>query len=308
MSADKPATSPPLPPTEAWQWPEEKWRDIVTRVRAGRSLKPKSWPGGARCAVALSFDSDHETQTLRWGHDSPGRLSTGQYGARVGVPRILALLEKYGIKATFFVPAVAAMLYPDEQKRVIAEGHEIGIHSWIHEFNSQLPPAAERDLQFRAAEVLEKITGVTPVGIRTPSWDFSQHTLSITREMGLLYDSSLMADDDPYEILENGEPTGIVELPVEWIRDDFPYLAMDRLGSARPYTPPSGVLEVFRREFDTAYETGGLYLLTMHPHVIGHSSRIQILEELIRHIRAHPGIWFARHDEVARYCKEQAGM
>ena len=224
------------------------------------------------------------------------------------MPRILALLEKYGIKATFFVPAVAAMLYPDEQKRVIAEGHEIGIHSWIHEFNSQLPPAAERDLQFRAAEVLEKITGVTPVGIRTPSWDFSQHTLSITREMGLLYDSSLMADDDPYEILENGEPTGIVELPVEWIRDDFPYLAMDRLGSARPYTPPSGVLEVFRREFDTAYETGGLYLLTMHPHVIGHSSRIQILEELIRHIRAHPGIWFARHDEVARYCKEQAGM
>ncbi len=308
MSADKPATSPSLPPTEAWQWPEEKWRDIVTRVRAGRSLKPKSWPGGARCAVALSFDSDHETQTLRWGHDSPGRLSTGQYGARVGVPRILALLEKYGIKATFFVPAVAAMLYPDEQKRVIAEGHEIGIHSWIHEFNSQLPPAAERDLQFRAAEVLEKITGVTPVGIRTPSWDFSQHTLSITREMGLLYDSSLMADDDPYELLENGEPTGIVELPVEWIRDDFPYLAMDRLGSARPYTPPSGVLEVFRREFDTAYETGGLYLLTMHPHVIGHSSRIQILEELIRHIRAHPGIWFARHDEVARYCKEQAGM
>ncbi|MEZ5851350.1 MAG: polysaccharide deacetylase [Hyphomicrobiaceae bacterium] len=308
MSADKPAASPSLPPTEAWQWPEDKWRDIVNRVRAGRSLKPKAWPGGARCAVALSFDSDHETQTLRWGHDSPGRLSTGQYGARVGVPRILALLEKYGIKATFFVPAVAAMLYPDEQKRVIAEGHEIGIHSWIHEFNSQLPPAAERDLQFRAAEVLQKITGVTPVGIRTPSWDFSQHTLSITREMGLLYDSSLMADDDPYELLENGAPTGIVELPVEWIRDDFPYLAMDRLGSARPYTPPSGVLEVFRREFDMAYETGGLYLLTMHPHVIGHSSRIQILEELIRHMRAHAGIWFARHDEVARYCKEQAGM
>lgn len=298
-------TPPDIP---AWQWPEEKWRGIVNRVRAGRSLKPKTWPNGARCAVALSFDSDHETQTLRWGHTSPGRLSAGEYGARVGVPRILALLERYGAKATFFVPAVVAMLYPDEQKRIIAEGHEIGIHSWIHELNSELPPADERRLQFAAADVLERTCGVRPVGIRTPSWDFSQHTLSITREMGLLYDSSLMADDDPYELLENGEPTGVVELPVEWIRDDAPYLMMERFQGLRPYTPPAGVLEVFRREFDQAYAGGGLYLLTMHPHIIGHSSRLQILEELIRHIRSHPGIWFARHDEVARYCKAQATL
>ncbi len=293
---------------EAWQWPEEKWRKIVNKIRAGRSLKPKSWKKGARCAVALSFDSDHETQTLRWGHDSPGRLSAGEYGSRVGVPRILKVLEKYDIKATFFVPAVVAMLHPDEQKKVIAEGHEIGIHSWIHELNSTLPPKNERELQMRAADVLEKTTGVRPVGIRTPSWDFSAHTLSITREMGLLYDSSLMADDDPYELLEDGEPTGVVELPVEWIRDDAPYLTMDRFGSARPYASPTGVLEVFNREFDVAYENGGLYLLTMHPHVIGHSSRIQILEEHIQHIRSKAGIWFARHDEVAKYCKEKAGL
>lgn len=306
MTKSKPGTLPDQP--EAWQWPEEKWRKIVNKIRAGRSLKPKSWKKGARCAVALSFDSDHETQTLRWGHDSPGRLSAGEYGARVGVPRILKVLEKYDIKATFFVPAVVAMLHPDEQKKVIAEGHEIGIHSWIHELNSTLPPKDERDLQMRAADVLEKTTGVRPVGIRTPSWDFSPHTLSITREMGLLYDLSLMADDDPYELLEDGEPTGVVELPVEWIRDDAPYLTMDRFGAARPYTPPSGVLEVFKREFDVAYENGGLYLLTMHPHVIGHSSRIQILEELIQHIRSKPDIWFARHDKVAKYCKEKAGL
>ncbi len=210
------------PPAEAWKWPEEKWRGIVNKVRAGRSLKPRTWKGGTRCAVALSFDSDHETTTLRFADSSPGRLSAGEYGARVGVPRILKLLAKHDIKATFFVPAVTALLHPDEQKRVIAEGHEIGIHSWIHEFNSQLPPQDERDLQFRAADVLERVTGVRPVGIRTPSWDFSADTLSITREMGLLYDSSLMADDDPYEILEDGAPTGIVELPVEWIRDDAP--------------------------------------------------------------------------------------
>ena len=308
MSEAKRATDNLPEQAESWQWPDEHWRAIVNKVRAGRSLKPDVWKDGARCAVALSFDSDHETQTLRWGHSSPGRLSAGQYGARVGVPRILKVLRTYDIQATFFVPAVVAKLHPDEQKTVIAEGHEIGIHSWIHELNSQLPPDAERDLQMRACDVLEEISGQRPVGIRTPSWDFSAHTLAISREMGLLYDSSLMADNDPYELLEDGEPTGLIELPVEWIRDDAPYLAMDRFGSARPYTPPSGVLEVFKREFDGAYREGGLFLLTMHPHVIGHHSRIQILEELIQHIRAHPGVWFASHAEVARYCKQQAGL
>ncbi len=117
-----------------------------------------------------------------------------------------------------------------------------------------------------------------------------------------------MADDDPYEILEDNEPSGVVELPVEWIRDDAVYLAMDRFSGLRPYTPPSGVLEVFTREFNGAYADGGLFLLTMHPHFIGHRSRIQILEELIQHIRGHAVVWFATHADIARYCKEQAGM
>ena len=298
-------------PTDAdapWRWPEERWRPLVEKVRAGRSLKPATWPGGAQCAVALSFDSDHETLTLRTGEGSPGRLSQGQYGARAGVPRILRLLHRYDVPATFFVPAVTAMLHPAEQRAVIEQGHEIGIHSWIHERNSTLPPAEEREVQMRAADKLEEITGERPVGIRTPSWDFSPHTLAITREMGLLYDSSLMADDDPYELLEDGEPTGIVELPVEWIRDDYPYWSTDRFGVLRPSTSPSGVLEVFRREFDGAYAERGLFLLTMHPHITGHRSRIQVLEELIRHIRSHPGIWFATHADVARHCREQAGL
>ena len=139
-------------------------------------------------------------------------------------------------------------------------------------------------------------------GVRTPSWDFSQHTLAISREMGLLYDSSLMADDEPYELLEDGEPTGIVELPVEWIRDDAVYFYMDRFSSFRPYTPPSSVLEIFKREFDGAYREQGLFLLTMHPHIIGHRSRLSLVEELIEYIRGHDDVWFATHEEVARYC------
>ena len=296
--------SPDLLP---WQWPEERWRDIVNRVRAGRPLRPQRWPGGARCAVALSFDSDHETNELREAGESIGRLSQGQYGNRQGIPRILEILRKHGTRASFFVPAVTALLYPDEQKRVAAEGHEVAIHGWIHERNSDLPREAERDLQMRSADVLEKVTGVRPVGIRTPSWDFSPNTLAITKEMGLVYDSSLMADVDCYELELNGQPTGVVELPVEWIRDDAVYFNMNRFASLRPYTPPADVFDIFKREFDAAYKEGGLFQVTMHPHISGYRSRVWILEELIRHAKAQQGVWFATHAEVAGYVLKEAG-
>jgi peptidoglycan/xylan/chitin deacetylase (PgdA/CDA1 family) len=277
-------------------------------VRAGRSLLPQVWPGGARAAVALSFDSDHESWELRAGGNSPSRLASGQFGARAAMPRILHLLEKHAIPATFFVPAVIAKLYPEEQKRVIAAGHEIGIHGWIHEMNGDLPPEVERDLMFRSRDALAEICGVTPVGLRTPSWDFSQATLAIVREMGLLYDSSLMADDAPYELLEDGEATGVVELPVEWIRDDYPYFGMDRRSGLRPHTPPGEVLDIWRAEFDGAVEEGGLFLLTMHPHVIGHRSRMAMLDALCRHMRARHGVWFATHREIAAYVREATGL
>jgi peptidoglycan-N-acetylglucosamine deacetylase len=286
---------------EPWEWEEAHWRGLVNQVRAGSRLAPRSWKNGARCAVALSFDSDHETNELRDGGKSIGRMAWGEYGARVGVPRILELLGKHDVRASFYVPAVVALLHPDEQRRVVAEGHEIGIHGWIHELNSTLPHEAERDLMFRSADALETITGVRPVGLRTPSWDFSPNTLRIAGELGLLYDSSLMADDDCYELLLDGKTTGIVEVPVEWIRDDAVYFMMHRFQSLRPYTPPKDVLDIFLREFDAAYDAGGLFQLTMHPHIIGPRSRIWILDEVIRHAKAKGDVWFATHAEVARF-------
>jgi peptidoglycan/xylan/chitin deacetylase (PgdA/CDA1 family) len=190
---------------------------------------------------------------------------------------------------------------------VADEGHEIGIHSWIHEANTALPPGVERELTFRAADVLETLSGRRPVGIRTASWDFSTDTLAIIRELGLLYDSSLMADDDPYELLDHGNPTGIVELPPEWIRDDAPYFNFVRFSALRPYTAPSAVEEIFRAEFDGAHAEGGMFLLTMHPHVIGHRSRIGLLDRLVQHMRAKGDVWFATHEEVARHVRDQAG-
>jgi peptidoglycan/xylan/chitin deacetylase (PgdA/CDA1 family) len=233
-------------------------------------------------------------------------MSWGQYGNRQGVPRILEILKRHSVPATFYVPAVAALLHPDEQRRVVAEGHEIGIHSWIHELNSVLNYDAERDIMLRSAEALEKITAVRPVGARTASWDFSPHTLRITKEMGLLYDSSLMADVDCYELLLDGEPTGVVELPVEWVRDDAVYFMMHRFQGLRPHTPPQAVLDIFLREFDAAYAEGGLCQLTFHPHIIGHRSRVWIIEEVIRHAKARGSVWFATHRDVAAFAKAHA--
>ncbi|MBP1849242.1 polysaccharide deacetylase family protein [Rhizobium halophytocola] len=291
-----------------WQWGEDVWRTKIGQARAGQSLKPVEWKNGAKMAVAISFDSDHETFELRNGGLSVGRLSQGQYGARRGTPRILDVLQKYSVPATFFMPAVSAMINEAEVNTVIDAGHEIGIHSWIHEFNSRLDGTTERDLTLRAADMLEKISGIRPVGMRTASWDFSPATLDIARELGLLYDSSLMADDDPYELMDGDQPTGIVEIPVEWIRDDAPYVAMDRLAGARPYGGPAMVLDIFRRELEMAYQEGGLFQLTMHPHHVGHRSRIFILDEIIRLARSKGSVWFATHEEIARYCADECNL
>ncbi len=285
---------------EPWQWPEAKWRAEVERVRAGRDLTPEKWPNGSQVAVALSFDSDHETIPLRDAATSPGWLSQGEYGSRVGVPRILRLLEEWDVPATFFIPAVSALLHPGEVADYVAGGHEVAIHGWIHERNSLLQKSDELALVARSLEVIEGLTATRPLGIRTPSWDFSPNTLDIIIELGLTYDSSLMADDNPYELVADGHPTGIVEIPVEWIRDDAPYFPMERSGGVKPHMPPRSVSQIWIDEFDHARQVGGLFQLTMHPHIVGHPSRLVALTSLMEHIRHHADVWFATHAQVAQ--------
>ncbi len=292
-------------PVPGWQWSEAQILETVNRVRAGRSLQPEAWPGGARVAVLLSFDVDNETISLRFGEPTIGGLSQGEYGARVGLGRVVDLLDRYEIPASFFIPAVSLQLHPEMAEVIKRSGrHEFGVHGWIHERNAEMPAEAEREMVRRAVAYLEEATGERPVGYRAPSWNFSANTLGMIREMGFLYDSSLMADDRPYEIVADGAPTGLVELPVDWILDDAPL--MNPLGTR--YSAPREVLQVYLDEFDRAYEEGTMFLLTMHPHYIGHRSRIVILEALIEHIRSKGDVWFATHREAAAYVKQQAGM
>jgi peptidoglycan/xylan/chitin deacetylase (PgdA/CDA1 family) len=289
----------------AWRLSEEQVRSILGRVRAGRSLQPDAWPGGARVAVLLSFDVDNETPALSSAQDprtaSIGALSRGEYGARIGLRRVVDLLDQHRIPASFFIPAMSLTLHPEMAGTIKKSGrHEFAVHGWIHEQNPTLPAEVERDLVRRALESLERATGERPVGYRAPSWNFSPNTLGILRELGFLYDSSLMSDDRPYELLQDGQPTGVVELPVEWILDDAPLV--DPQGTR--YSAPRDVLQVYIDEFDRAWQERGMFLLTVHPHIIGHRSRIVVLEKLIEHIQAKGGAWFATHRQAAEYVKK----
>ncbi|MGE0865602.1 MAG: polysaccharide deacetylase [Vicinamibacterales bacterium] len=299
----------PLPGTKL---SVEQLTSQMFHVSAGRRLKP-AWPNGARVAVGLSFDVDNATAALSTGNLDYEILSRGEYGAVDGLPRILRMLDRQQVPASFFIPAASAVLHPEMIGQIMAPRaassassaalvpHEIGVHGWIHE---RLPlldnEQEEQRLLDLSIETLTKMTGKRPVGYRAPSWKFSRWTMGQVQAAGFLYDSSLMASDDAYEILLDGKPTGVVELPIERILDDAPYFG----GNADGSNPSIGdVYEVFQAEFDVAYDEGGLYLLTLHPHMIGHRSRTAMLEKLVQYIKGKPGVWFATHEQIANHVK-----
>lgn len=294
-------TRDPLPGTRLTF---EQLRQQMFHVSAGRRLKPAAWPNGARVAVGLSFDVDNATATLSTGTLDYEVISRGEYGAVDGLPRLLRMLDRQQVPASFFIPAVSGLLHPQMVKDIQASslGHEIGVHGWIHE---RLPllndEQEEQRLLNQSITTLTQLTGRRPVGYRAPSWKFSGWTMGQVKNAGFLYDSSLMASDDPYELLLDGQPTGIIELPIERILDDFPYFG----GNADGSNPSlAAVYEVFQAEFDVAYEEGGLYLLTMHPHIIGHRSRAAMLEQLVAYMKRKPGVWFATHEQIAKHVKD----
>ena len=290
-------------PQPGTKWTDDQLRRAVAMARTGRKLTPKSWPSNARVAVCLSFDVDNESYLLARGETSPTTLSAADFGAQEGLPRILALLDKYKVPASFFIPAVSAMLHPEMIPAIMQSGrHEIGVHGWIHEYPPAIGDAVEEGrLLNRAIDYLTEKYGKRPVGYRAPSWAFSEHTLPLIRRAGFLYDSSLQAMDEPYEIVSNGEATGMVELGIDWTLTETPYLGR---GGTMP--SPEALFKLFREEFDGAYEQGTTFILTLHPHVSGHRAPLHHLDELIAYMQSKPGVWFATCEQVARYVKESA--
>jgi peptidoglycan/xylan/chitin deacetylase (PgdA/CDA1 family) len=260
------------------------------------------WPKSSACAVVLTFNLDAEslwTGTVRV--HTPAPLSRGRYGAIVGVPRILKMLEKYDLKATFFVSGNAAETYPEIVKEIYNKGHEIGHHGYMHESPVRLNPEEEKAVLEKGRNILVNITGEKPRGYRSPAWDHSPNTVRLLKEHGMIYDSSLMADEKPYEIEINSMQT-ILELPVDYVLDYAPYFLFTFFPSYLAGTSdPSKVYEIWKSEFDGYYREGGCFILTMHPQIIGRFSRMAILEKLLQYIQSKPHIWFARCIDVANY-------
>ncbi|MBI2154502.1 MAG: polysaccharide deacetylase [Candidatus Rokubacteria bacterium] len=258
------------------------------------------------CTVLLTFDFDAEALWEgSYGVTTPSTLSRGAYGANLGMPRILALLDRSDIKATFFVPGITAERYPDLVRRAHAAGHEVAHHGYLHVSPAKQTEEEERAALEKGLEILATLTGERPVGYRSPSWDLSARSLALLAEHDFLYDSSLMAWDAPYLVPVDDGPRRLVEIPVSWELDDAPYF----LFASRPayrvgLADPDRVFEIWRVEFEAAYAEGGTVCYTMHPQIIGRQHRLRMLERLIEHIRRYPGARFARAVDVARAVRE----
>jgi peptidoglycan-N-acetylglucosamine deacetylase len=296
-------------PQQGRKWSEAQLRDASMHVRAGRKLTPPSWPNGARIAVCLTFTLNNTAVNFALGDVPVVQLTGGEFGAIVGLPRVLAVLDQHNVPATFFIPATAAIVDPQMIPEILKrQRHEIGLLGWSDENLAEINDAVrEEQLLMKAIEYLSKATGKRPLGARGPSMTQSVYTIALLKKAGFLYDSTLMAMDEPYELLLNGQPSGIVELPVSRYLDDQSTLTAPRFGPAA-LPSPELVFETFRDDFDVAYEEGTLFLMTLHPHLVGMRSRIEYLDDLIRYIKSKPDVWFATGEQIARHVKQQAGL
>jgi peptidoglycan-N-acetylglucosamine deacetylase len=260
------------------------------------------WPGGARCAVMLTFDVDAEAGWLSRDpsvKDRPGILSQGRYGVQVGVPRILELLDQQGIRSTFFIPGWVAEQHPREARAIRDAGHEIGHHGYLHERADPAEPEAERAAFARGLQALQEVLEVRPVGFRSPGWDLTPITLDLVRGAGMIYSSNLMDHEWPY--VHQHVEGDVVELPVQWIRDDWPFFAFEPTYVNRPMSSTTLVLSLWQEEVLGVHEWGGIFNLTMHPQIIGHPSRLRMLRRLIEVIKSLDGVWLTTCEEVARH-------
>lgn len=272
-----------------------------------------------RLTVALTFDGDAISDAVRRG-DTPVKLSHGEFGIRVGTPRLLDLLEREAIPATWFMPGHTVETWPDVTLAIAAGGHEVGCHGWYHEDFSAISAEEQRAILERSIEIVTRVAGARPTGHRAPYWALGPETIGLVEELGFSYDSSLMADDYRLYRVRHGDrhsiagPTAfgtegsLIEVPIYWALDDWPYFEPAPATGRDALSAPSRVLEIWGGELRYAWEhaPGGLLTITMHPECIGRGHRMAMLERFIAEAKALDGVAFDRLD---RYVERwQAGQ
>lgn len=274
---------------------------------ATRPADPVTWPEGKRAAAVLGFDMDAEAVALTVNHDSRHRLSAMShqaYGPVTGVPRILAMLDRHEIRATFFCPGYTAERYPDLVRRVRDAGHEIAHHGYLHEAMAGMTPEQEADVLDRGLEALERVTGIRPLGYRAPMWEATYATAGLLLDRGFSYDSSLMDCDVPYLLAEHpgADARSIVEIPVAWSLDDWEQYAFvpDLFGSGL-IEEPAKALSMWQAELEAMYEHGCCFTLTSHPFLTGRLGRLAALEQLVVAMKERGDLWVSTAAEVAAH-------
>ncbi len=220
----------------------------------------------------LSFDLDVDSAEVLRGED-PVSLSRGRFAQKVGVKKVLDILDMFGVKVTFFVPGWVAERYSDLALMIAEKGHEIAAHGYLHERLDTLSYYEEKLVFDKMLSTIKRIYGKEPKGFRAPYWRFSEYTINNLFEYNFLYDSSLMDHERPYVINFRGKK--VVELPVDWRLDDWVYLEAYRC------ITPRDLLDMWIDEMDYAHEVNGYLSITLHPQCIGRGARIRLLEILL---------------------------
>ena len=267
---------------------------------------PIPWPNGARCAVSLTWDMDADSGLNWYNKERADQLIASQsmcrYGPRIAVPRLVEMGRRYGIKQTFFVPGWCIEKYPDPVGLMLEHGNEVSLHGYIHERPNELSKDDELYWLQRGHQAFIKFVGKRSRGWRAPSFAFSKHSLDYLLDEGIEYDSSLMGDDLPY-VLRSGRRT-LIELPTQWVNDDWPHYMYSRdFSHIMQISTPGRVLELFKSEFDAAWEFGALWVSVWHPFVSGRPARYKAVTELIEYMQRKGGVWFARLDEIADHAR-----
>ena len=274
-----------------------------------RSAAPPgfAWPSGVRAAACFTFDLDAESPLLFEHPETAGYLdvmSHQAYGPRTGLPRLLRLLDRQAIRATFFVPGYTAERWPDAVRAIRDAGHEIAHHGYLHEGSRGADPATEERRLLRGFEALDAVAGVRPIGYRAPNWELSHALPAILARHGIRYDSGLMDADHPYRLATTAQPGAatLIELPAHWSLDDWEaYNYLPGLTGSGVIASPADVTARWALELDALVDEGALFMLTNHPFVSGRPSRAAALERLIGRARAIDGLWIATCAEIAAH-------
>ena len=276
---------------------QERLRDAVA---SGRTV----WPDGKRSALLLTYDMDADSSWISRGLDEPVARSAGQFEVNVGTPCILELMKWFGLKSTFFTPGWIAEQYPKMVEAVAKDGHEIGLHGYLHEPPPGLSEADEKHIIRRGSDALEALTGVRPIGYRSPIWQFSKNTVRLLHEAGFKYTSDFMHTLLPTWNDVNGQTIDMINLPGSWVLDDAVYFQF-HITIRTAMRRAADVLEIYKEEFRAVHAVGGLFTLVMHPQLSGRPSRVLMLKEFMDYVKSFDGVWLPRPIDVVEYWRAE---